>query len=147
VEATTDVNDWDRRPAGLPGLLSGGPTMSRAQRILASIVGVITAVPLLESYDALVTAARAGSRAIPALWPLGTEAQALAMEASVLEAKRLGHRGAPRLSRVFLVASVALSTRCGSPSPHPRRLCHRRRRLWRRGITRQRRTRAARRPT
>jgi hypothetical protein len=84
--------------------------MSRAQRILASIVGVITAVLLLESYGAMVTAARAGGRAIPALWPLGTEALALAMEVSVLEAKRLGHRAVLRLSWVLLVASVALST-------------------------------------
>jgi hypothetical protein len=84
--------------------------MSRAQRILAGIVGVITAVLLLESYGAMVTAARAGGRAIPALWPLGTEALALAMEVSVLEAKRLGHRGVLRLSWVLLVASVGLST-------------------------------------
>jgi hypothetical protein len=84
--------------------------MSRAQRILAGIVGVITAVLLLESYGAMVTAARAGGRAIPALWPLGTEALALAMEVSVLEAKRLGHRSVLRLSWVLLVASVALST-------------------------------------
>jgi hypothetical protein len=84
--------------------------MSRAQRILAGIVGVITAVLLLESYGAMVTAARAGGRAIPALWPPGTEALALAMEVSVLEAKRLGHRAVLRLSWVLLVASVALST-------------------------------------
>jgi hypothetical protein len=84
--------------------------MSRAQRILASIVGVITAVLLLESYGAMVDAARAGGRAIPELWPLGTEALALAMEVSVLEAKRLGHRAVLRLSWVLLVASVALST-------------------------------------
>jgi hypothetical protein len=84
--------------------------MSRAQRILAGIVGVITAVLLLESYGAMVDAARAGGRAIPELWPLGTEALALAMEVSVLEAKRLGHRAVLRLSWVLLVASVALST-------------------------------------
>ncbi|HEX8859112.1 MAG TPA: hypothetical protein VGC06_08485 [Actinomycetes bacterium] len=84
--------------------------MSRAQRILAGIVAIITAVLLLESYGAMVTAARAGGRAIPALWPLGTEALALAMEVSVLEAKRLGHRAVLRLSWVLLVASVALST-------------------------------------
>jgi len=34
--------------------------MSRAQRILAGIVGIITAVLLLESYGAMVDAARAG---------------------------------------------------------------------------------------
>jgi hypothetical protein len=84
--------------------------MSRAQRILAGIVGVITAVLLLESYGAMVTAARAGGRAIPALWPLGTEALALAMGVSVLEAKRLHHTAVLRLSWVLLVASVALST-------------------------------------
>jgi hypothetical protein len=44
------------------------------------------------------------------LWPLGTEALALAMEVSVLEAKRLGHRAVLRLSWLLLVASVALST-------------------------------------
>jgi hypothetical protein len=58
----------------------------------------------------MVTAARAGGRAIPELWPLGTEALALAMEVSVLEAKRLGHRAVLRLSWLRLVASVALST-------------------------------------
>jgi hypothetical protein len=84
--------------------------MSRAQRILAIIVGLITAVLLLESYGAMVDAARAGGRAIPELWPLGTEALALAMEVSVLEAKRLGHRAVLRLSWLLLVASVALST-------------------------------------
>jgi hypothetical protein len=46
----------------------------------------------------------------PELWPLGTEALALAMEVSVLEAKRLGHRAVLRLSWLLLVASVALST-------------------------------------
>jgi hypothetical protein len=60
--------------------------MSRAQRILAVIVGLITAVLLVESYGAMVEAARAGGRAIPELWPLGTEALALAREVSVLEA-------------------------------------------------------------
>jgi hypothetical protein len=84
--------------------------MSRAQHILAGIVGVITAVLLLESYGAMVDAARAGGRAIPELWPLGTEALALAMEVSVLEAKRLHHTAVLRLSWVLLVASVALST-------------------------------------
>jgi hypothetical protein len=84
--------------------------MSRAQRILAVIVGLITTVLLMESYGAMVTAARAGGRAIPELWPLGTEALALAMEVSVLEAKRLGHRAVLRLSWLLLVASVALST-------------------------------------
>jgi hypothetical protein len=58
----------------------------------------------------MVEAARAGGRAIPELWPLGTEALALAMEVSVLEAKRLGHRGVLRLSWLLLVASVVLST-------------------------------------
>jgi len=84
--------------------------MSRAQHILAIIVGLITAVLLVESYGAMVTAARAGGRTIPELWPLGTEALALAMEVSVLEAKRLGHRAVLRLSWLLLVASVALST-------------------------------------
>jgi hypothetical protein len=84
--------------------------MSRAQRILAVIVGLITAVLLVESYGAMVEAARTGGRAIPELWPLGTEALALAMEVSVLEAKRLGHRAVLRLSWLLLVASVALST-------------------------------------
>ena len=84
--------------------------MSRAQRILAVIVGLITGVLLVESYGAMVTAARAGGRAIPELWPLGTEALALAMEVSVLEAKRLHHRAVLRLSWLLLVASVALST-------------------------------------
>jgi hypothetical protein len=74
------------------------------------IVGLITGVLLMEPYGAMVTAARAGGRAIPELWPLGTEALALAMEASVLEAKRLGHRAVLRLSWLLLVASVALST-------------------------------------
>jgi hypothetical protein len=84
--------------------------MSRAQHILAIIVGLITGVLLMESYGAMVTAARAGGRAIPELWPLGTEALALAMEVSVLEAKRLHHRAVLRLSWLLLVASVALST-------------------------------------
>ena len=84
--------------------------MSRAQRILAIIVGLITGVLLVESYGAMVTAARAGGRAIPELWPLGTEALALAMEVSVLVAKRLGQRAVLRLSWLLLVASVALST-------------------------------------
>jgi hypothetical protein len=84
--------------------------MSRAQRSIAAIVAVITAVLLIESYGAMVTAARQGGRAIPALWPLGTEALALAMEVSVLEAKRLRQRGVLVLSWVLLVASVALST-------------------------------------
>jgi hypothetical protein len=84
--------------------------MSRAQHILAVIVGLITGVLLVESYGAMVEAARAGGRAIPELWPLGTEALALAMEVSVLEAKRLHHRAVLRLSWLLLVASVALST-------------------------------------
>ena len=84
--------------------------MSRAQHILAVIVGLITGVLLMESYGAMVEAARAGGRAIPELWPLGTEALALAMEVSVLEAKRLGHQAVLRLSWLLLVASVALST-------------------------------------
>ena len=88
----------------------GRPAMSRAQHILAVIVGLITGVLLMESYGAMVDAARAGGRAIPELWPLGTEALALAMEVSVLEAKRLGHRAVLRLSWLLLVASVALST-------------------------------------
>jgi hypothetical protein len=67
-------------------------------------------VLLMESYGAMVTAARTGGRAVPELWPLGTEALALAMEVSVLEAKRLGHRAVLRLSWLLLVASVALST-------------------------------------
>ena len=74
------------------------------------IVGLITGELLVESYGAMVTAARAGGRVIPELWPLGTEALALAMEVSVLEAKRLGHRAVLRLSWLLLVASVALST-------------------------------------
>jgi hypothetical protein len=84
--------------------------VSRAQRSIAAIVAVITAVLLVESYGAMVDAARQGGRAIPALWPLGTEALALAMEVSVLEAKRLRQRGVLVLSWVLLVASVALST-------------------------------------
>jgi hypothetical protein len=84
--------------------------VSRAQRVIAAIVAVITAVLLVESYGAMVDAARVGGRAIPALWPLGTEALALAMEVSVLEAKRLRQRGVLVLSWVLLVASVALST-------------------------------------
>jgi hypothetical protein len=84
--------------------------VSAAQRSIAGIVAVITVVLLLESYGAMVDAARLGGRAIPELWPLGTEALALAMEVSVLEAKRLRHRGVLRLSWVLLVASVALST-------------------------------------
>jgi hypothetical protein len=64
----------------------------------------------MESYGAMVTAARTGGRAVPELWPLGTEALALAMEVSVLEAKRLGHRAVLRLSWLLLVARVALST-------------------------------------
>jgi hypothetical protein len=74
------------------------------------IVGVITMVLLAESYGAMVVAADKGGRAIPALWPLGTEALALAMEVSVLEAKRLHQRAVLWLSWVLLVASVALST-------------------------------------
>jgi hypothetical protein len=78
--------------------------------VIAAIVAVITAVLLVESYGAMVDAARQGGRAIPALWPLGTEALALAMEVSVLEAKRLRQRGVLVLSWVLLVASVTLST-------------------------------------
>jgi hypothetical protein len=84
--------------------------VSRAQRVIAAIVAVITTVLLVESYGAMVDAAQAGGRAIPVLWPLGTEALALAMEVSVLEAKRLRQRGVLVLSWVLLVASVALST-------------------------------------
>src|SRR5215216_7238461 len=98
------------RPVDPPSPTEGGDAMSRAQHILAVIVGLITGVLLIESYGAMVTAARAGGRAIPELWPLGTEALALAMEVSVLEAKRLGHRAVLRLSWLLLVASVALST-------------------------------------
>jgi hypothetical protein len=58
----------------------------------------------------MVEAARAGGHAIPELWPLGTEALALAMEVRVLEVKRLGHRAVLRWSWLLLVASVALST-------------------------------------
>jgi hypothetical protein len=94
--------------------------MSRAQHILAIIVGLITGVLLMESYGAMVEAARAGGRAIPELWPLGTEALALAMEVSVLEAKRLRHTAVLRLSWLLLFASVALSTCSRSPSPHRR---------------------------
>ena len=39
--------------------------MSRAQHILAVIVGLITDVLLVESYGAMVTAARAGGRPFP----------------------------------------------------------------------------------
>jgi hypothetical protein len=84
--------------------------VSPAQRAIAAIVAVITAVLLVESYGAMVDAAREGGRAIPELWPLGTEALALAMEVSVLEAKRLGQRAVLALSWVLLAASVALST-------------------------------------
>src|SRR4029450_4545453 len=84
------------RPRHRPSTLPGGDVMSRAQRILAVIVGLITGVLLIESYGAMVDAARAGVRSIIELWPLGTEALALAMEVSVLEAKRLRHRGVRR---------------------------------------------------
>jgi len=84
--------------------------VSHAQRGIAAIVAVITLVLLVESYGAMVDAARAGGRAIPELWPLGTEALALAMEVSVLEAKRLRQRAVLVLSWVLLLASVALST-------------------------------------
>ena len=53
------------RPPHLPSILQGGDVLSRAQRILAVIVGLITGVLLMESYGAMVTAARAGDRAIP----------------------------------------------------------------------------------
>jgi hypothetical protein len=103
--------------------------VSRAQRILAVIVGLITGVLLMESYGAMVKAARAGGRAIPELWPLGTEALALAMEVSVLEAKRLHHRAVLRLSWLLLVASVALSTllQVAVAPTHPGRVSDRRR--------------------
>jgi hypothetical protein len=84
--------------------------VSRAQRSIAAIVAVITLVLLVESYGAMVDAAREGGRAIPALWPLGTEGLALAMEVSVLEAKRQGQRAVLVLSWVLLVASVVLSS-------------------------------------
>jgi hypothetical protein len=80
------------------------------EAILAVIVGVVTGVLLMESYGAMVEAARGGGRAVPQLLPLGTEALALAMGVSVLEAKRLHHRAVLRLSWLLLVASVALST-------------------------------------
>ena len=79
--------------------------MSRAQHILAVIVGLITGVLLVESYGAMVDAARAGGRAIPELWPLGTEALARLGAG----AKRLGHR-----------AACGCHGRCWSPrSPCP----------------------------
>ena len=74
-------------------------------------------VLLMESYGAMVEAARAGGRAIPELWPLGTEALALAMEVSVLEAKRLGH-----VARAAAV--MAAAGRLGRPvHPAPGRRC------------------------
>jgi hypothetical protein len=82
------------------------PQVTGLRHLLCLPAGVL----LLESYGAMVTAARAGGRAIPELWPLGTEALAQAMEVSVLEAKRLHHRAVLRLSWLLLVASVALST-------------------------------------
>jgi hypothetical protein len=84
--------------------------VSRAQQVIAAIVAAITFVLLVESYGAMVDAAREGGRAIPALWPLGTEGLALAMEVSVLEAKRQGQRAVLALSWVLLVASVVLSS-------------------------------------
>jgi hypothetical protein len=99
--------EWFRQGPSITRLRIWCCNQSRAQRILAVIVGLITGVLLMESYGAMVTAARAGGRAIPELWPLGTEALALAMEVSVLEAKRLGHRAVLRLSWLLLVASVA----------------------------------------
>jgi hypothetical protein len=84
--------------------------VSAAQRILAVIVGIITAVLLVESYAAMVDAARDGGRAFPLLWPVGTEALALAMEASVLEAKRQRQRAVLRMSWLLLIASMSLST-------------------------------------
>src|SRR4029453_4448793 len=83
--------------------------MSAAQRVIAVIVAIITAVLFIESYGAMVEEARVGGRAVPELWPVTTEALALAMEVSVLEAKRLRQRGVLRLSWLLLVASVALS--------------------------------------
>jgi hypothetical protein len=84
--------------------------VSRAQRVIAAIVALITAVLLVESYGAMVDAAREGGRAIPGLWPVGTEGLALAMEVSVLEAKRQGQRAVLGLSWVLLIASVVLSS-------------------------------------
>jgi hypothetical protein len=65
----------------------------RAQHILAVIVGLITGVLLMEPYGAMVDAARAGGRAIPELWPLGTEALALAMEVSGAGGQAAGASG------------------------------------------------------
>jgi hypothetical protein len=42
----------------------------------------------------------------PELWPLGTEALALAVKVSVLEAKRLGHRAVLRLSLTSLHSAL-----------------------------------------
>jgi hypothetical protein len=84
--------------------------VSRAQQVIAAVVAIITLVLLIESYGAMVDAAREGERAVPELWPLGTEGLALAMEVSVLEAKRQGQRAVLALSWVLLLASVALSS-------------------------------------
>jgi hypothetical protein len=96
---------------------------------LAVIAGLITGVLLVESYGAMVTAARAGSRAIRELWPLGTEALALAMEVSVLGSQAPAPCPVLRLSWLLLVASVALSTLlqvavAQPPGRLPDRRCH-----------------------
>ena len=83
--------------------------MSRAQHILAVIVGLITGVLLMESYGAMVTAARAGGRAIPELWPLGTEALALAWRSACWSPSAWGSGRAAAVV-LLLAASVALST-------------------------------------
>ena len=83
--------------------------MSRAQHILAVIVGLITGVLLMESYGAMVEAARPAAgpspscgrsapRPSPGHGGLGAGGQAP------------GHRAVLRLSWLLLVASVALST-------------------------------------
>jgi hypothetical protein len=94
--------------------------MSRAQHILAVIVGLITGVLLMESYGAMIEAARTGGRAIPELWPLGTEALALAMEVSVLEAKRLGHRACCGCRGCYWSPPSPCPPCSRSPSPHHR---------------------------
>jgi hypothetical protein len=82
--------------------------MSRAQRILAVIVGLITGVLLRESCGAMVHAARAGGRAIPELWPLAAARRQL--------------RPSPR-DRV----PGAAAGRGRAKRPSPRRGCDRRR--------------------
>jgi hypothetical protein len=54
------------------------PQVTGLRHLLCLPGGVL----LLESYGAMVTAARAGGRAIPELWPLGTEALAPATRTS-----------------------------------------------------------------